>query len=351
MKVSILPLGTEDLASSRLQCHILLRSLREMGVHAQLEYAADADVVFIQKRWDLATLAIARDARATGKALLFSMDDPIDNDSPSLREIFRLSHEVLTDTAGHGAWIQRRYGNASFAVQPDPVDYDATGPARGPRLPDQPLRVVWFGSRGNFASLAKYVEVIGSLPDTRLVACVHRDDVAPLGAHFPGVEFIPWARDTFVSSLQSCHISCLSHELGETHRLKGNSKMVTSILWGVPCVASRTPDYALAAQIGGVEDALYEDTPSLVAAIERYRTPGSREAYLDRAQGPLWERYSPHAVARIFMATCERVIASMPRPAETPSRVTRELERLADISAWGRWRMGRIIKRTGLIKS
>ena len=96
-------------------------------------------------------------------------------------------------------------------------------------------------------------------------------------------------------------MSWMSHQGNNDDQCKSNTKLVTSIAWGVPAAASRTPEYERTAHEAGISDALFEDEKGLVSIIEKLSTQGARRVYLEQAQPVIWRNYSPLSVARQFI--------------------------------------------------
>jgi hypothetical protein len=237
--------------------------------------------------------------------------------------MLRLADLVTTDTAGHRDLLASEHGVADAAIVPDSIDYTVPAPPAGAEPPPaSPLRILWFGSFGNIGMLGRYVDLIASLPEARLVVATSADRLEDCIRRYPQVAFEPWTRAGFVRTLRGCHLSCLMHDGSTIDRAKSNNKQITSIAWGVPAVVSRTPEYERTALELGVPESTFADEAGLARAIEGLRSPSARAAYLQRAQPPAWERYSPEAVARRFV---EIVAARRAAPARVPPGFWRRL--------------------------
>jgi hypothetical protein len=93
----------------------------------------------------------------------------------------------------------------------------------------------------------------------------------------------------------------LMHDGNDEDKCKGNNRMVTAINFAVPAIISRTPEYEITAKALNVEDALFSDATELISAINNFRSLQSRLQYIERAQKPCWEKFSPQVVAKRFM--------------------------------------------------
>jgi hypothetical protein len=329
MRICLLPSASADAAGARLRAFVLARALAGLGHDARLGEWADAEVVVVQKRLDRRIMRYAVAMRARGAAIIYDVDDS----GPALAywapdrllaRMARCADLVTTDTAGHRERLAALLPGATFAIVPDPIDYDPTGPRRAEVVEAAPLRVLWFGSFSNFALVERYAGTLLAMRDVRLVVITSSAKRSEIAARFPGIAFLPWSLADFTAQLATCHLACLMHDGRSDDLAKSNNKMTASICWGVPAVVSATPEYQRTAVECGVETAVFADPAQLVAAIEALRGAAARRAYLERAQDEVWRRYAPQAVARTFLeavARAQELAAARPRPRSWPSRL------------------------------
>jgi hypothetical protein len=147
----------------------------------------------------------------------------------------------------------------------------------------------------------QYASTLSKLNNVQLVVVTDVAVIASFSGHYPGIICLPWSLSTFVSILQSCHLTCLMHDGSEWDRAKSNNRMVTSIAWGVPAVVSCTPEYERTATEAMVPYAVFTGKTDLPATIERLRPLEARSAYLATAQPYVWSRYSPKAIAANYV--------------------------------------------------
>jgi glycosyltransferase involved in cell wall biosynthesis len=303
---SLIPVDTEDTASSRIRVYTLARSLKSLGASVSLEYSPEAAVLFVQTGVTEEKLNMVRDAKSRGCLVIYDVDDL----GSALwywvpQELFykmvELADIVTTDTEPRRERLIADYGVRQVEVLPDAIDYYPSGPVRLPIVESSPLRVVWFGGLMNMEDFEPCIGVFSEMRDIQIVAIVMSIGLKHFQSWYPAVEFIPWSRSTFVSSLQSCHLSCLVHGDSVEARTKSNNKFITSVSWGVPVIASRTPEYQRTALESGVADALFEDADELAQRVEALRSPNARQSYMDKAHPYIWQHYSPAAVAKRFL--------------------------------------------------
>jgi len=306
MRIAIFPGGDEDRASSRIRAFILAKALRDAGHDARLGDATAAEVLLIQKRASARTIQIATDARRNGALILYDADDlgtalwwfvaP-----RTLHRLLPLVDLVTTDTKPHADALRHDLGFDRVEVVPDAVDYYATAPARPTPAPETPLRIIWFGDASNFGLFTRYTSTLAAVPRSEVIVVTNPDAIEALAPRFPKITFLAWSRETFPGILQRAALAILTHDGTELDRAKSNNRMITSITWGVPVIASQTPEYERTARECGIEEAIFRDDEGCIAAIERLRSVNARQAYLDIAQPEVWRRYSPAAVAQRFI--------------------------------------------------
>ncbi len=306
MRIAIFPGGDENRASSRIRAFTLAKALRDAGHDARLGDATGAEVLLIQKGATKQTIELVSTARRNGALIVYDADDlgtalwwfvaP-----RTLHRLLPLVDLITTDTPQHAEALQHDLGFDSVEVVPDAVDYYPTGPVRPPLAPETPLRIVWFGDANNFPLFARYAGTLSAIPQSEVMVVTNPHAINALASRFPEISFMPWARETFPGILQRAALSLLTHDGSEIDRAKSNNRMITSITWGVPAVASQTPEYERTARECGVEYAIFREEADCVSTIERLRSRVAREAYLDIAQPEAWQRYSPAAVAQRFV--------------------------------------------------
>jgi hypothetical protein len=208
---------------------------------------------------------------------------------------------VVTSTPEQRTSFQQHYGLQRLAVIPCAADYDPPGPTAPIAQPGSRLRILWFGSSSSFDLVAPYLEPLQALADVQVVVVLGKSTVRKRAKDHPGVTFIPWSRETCISVLRTCHLSCLMHDGDESDRAKSNNRMTTSIVWGVPAIVSRTPEYERTAGQAGVEHALFDGPDDLGGVVERLRSDAARSSYLAVAQPRIWSLYAPRVVAQSFL--------------------------------------------------
>ncbi|HEX8686064.1 MAG TPA: hypothetical protein VF654_06160 [Pyrinomonadaceae bacterium] len=308
---SLLPADTEDTASSRIRVYTLSQSLKSLGMPVSLEYSQEADVLLVQIRLTDLRLDQVRDAKARGCTVIYDVDD-LDSAlwywTPQrlFYRMVELADVITTDTEPRRERLIADYGAPRVEVVPDAIDYYPSGPVKLPQAEGDPLRVLWFGGLMSMEHFEKYIGVLSDMRDVQVVAIVIAGGIRTYREFYPEVEFIPWSRHTFVSALQTCHLSCLVHGSSRADLTKSNNKLITSINWGLPAVVSRTPEYERTAREAGVASAVFGDEDELVRSVEALRSPEARSAYLEKAQPYVWQHYAPAVVAGRFLDVVAR---------------------------------------------
>jgi len=313
LRISFLPAGSEDTASSRIRVYSLQKAMAKLGVCATVGFEPKSHVVVVQKKVTDEILNLVGQAQNQGAAIVYDVDDlssALDYwTSPAhFAGMLELADLITTDTTGHREFLMRNCGASRVEIVPDCIDYYPDSPCPVLTKDAAPLRVMWFGSISNIDLFEKYAGVLRSIPDVEVVVMTGAESVREYAAAHSGITVVPWSRSGFTETLQSCHLTCLMHDGSEIDRAKSNNKMITSIHWGVPAAVSRTPEYERTAREAAIEDSLFEGDRELSLVVERFRPAGTRRNYLVKAQQTLWERYSPEAVARQFQNITENLV-------------------------------------------
>lgn len=302
-RIGLLAAGDESTASSRMRVHAIRRALAEQMVPTFLSYTRGLDVLILQKKLTERHLEIAKEARADGCLIVYDIDDLGEalwywTTRPLLERTLDMADLVLTATPEQRDEVIRQFRARRVAVIPCPIDYF---PASLPSVDvrdEAPLRVLWFGNFSNFGLIQPYLAPLTGLPDVKPVVVTNAECVDFLSQQYSSIECVAWSLDSFVTVLRGTDVVLLTHDGSIEDRAKSNTKMVTSIAWGVPAVVSRTPDYERTAREFGIEEALFDGIGDFASAIERLRPAQARQAYLARAQPRAWRRYAAAAVAR-----------------------------------------------------
>jgi len=300
LRFAFFPAGDENTASSRIRVYSPARIFQKRGISFSIGDPTGANVFYIQKKVTPDLLRQARRAKWNGCAIVYDIDDFGEAMTywvslNLFRKIVRLADIILTATPEQAELLHSMYGVRGAKVLPSCVDYYPPGPVSPLLTRGDVIRLLWFGSSGNFRTFEGYLKTLQTIPNIQVVVCLDQGGKELLSKY--KVEFVPWNLFTFISVLQSCHITCLTHENTTIGRAKTNNKMITSIVWGVPAVVTRTPDYLRTAQQAGVEYATFLDEEELKSVVEQLRSPEARERYLDHSQEVIWNQYSPSVIA------------------------------------------------------
>jgi hypothetical protein len=303
---ALYPAAGERTASSRIRVYAFARALDSLGIRHSIGGGIQADVVFVQKRVSELTLWLARIAKLLGKTVLYDVDDLGDAlwfwvPERRMRRMIELADIITTASDKQADYVRQNYAARNVHPVPNAIDYYPTGPVRHVPVANDPLRIMWFGHQRNFAAFEKYLPTLLDLPSVQVVVVTNASALSAYRAKHPLVEFLPWSLHRFVFDLQSCHLTCLTHDGSLADQAKGNNKMTTSITWGVPAVVSRTPEYERTAVEAGVSYALFGDALELTEVVAYLRRPEARARYLENAQDIIWDKYCPSAVARTFV--------------------------------------------------
>jgi len=307
------PAGDENIASSRIRIYSMLHALEirkiRYSTQISLKNFVISNVLFIQKRLSYKILFITILAKIAGKTIIYDVDDI----GPALwwwakkrlfNQIIAVADIITTGSESQKKILRNEYPNYHIVVLPPIIDYYPIGPVKNENVPDDYLRIIWFGNFDNLQTVEKYIGILSTRPFGKIVIVTNIQYIDAYIQKYPFIEFKPWSLASFLNILRSCHLSVLTHDGSEYERVKTNNKMITSINWGVPAIVSKTIEYEKTAKQAGVEYAVFSNSHELVQAVETLRSAKTRNTYLNQAQPIIWREYSPNSVTEIFLRIC-----------------------------------------------
>src|SRR5207253_4210046 len=112
IRISFLPAGSEDTASSRIRVYSLQKAMAKHGVCAAVGFEPESDVVVVQKKITDEILNLAGKAKDQGAAIVYDVDDlsgALDYwTSPAhFAGILELADLITTDTEGHREFLMK----------------------------------------------------------------------------------------------------------------------------------------------------------------------------------------------------------------------------------------------------
>lgn len=302
MKLSILPAGTTSTASSRIRIFSLLEYFNISSTTVNIGYNVNSDILVVQKKVNLSILKSVLLAKISNKLIVYDIDDSAIALSywarwPYYNLMLKLADVITTDTVLRRKQLQHENPKAFVELLPDCIDYFPTCPVTSIVEDSNDTRILWFGSIGTFGLFEKYITTLRRIRNLKVVIVVNDSSCRDLSERYPDLEIHSWKLGNFLSVLRSCHLSLLVHDGTDIDRMKSNNKMITSITWGVPAIVSNTDDYRRTAEIAGISNVVFSNEAELVSIISELRRPEKRIEYLNKAQGVVWEKFSPMSVA------------------------------------------------------
>jgi len=309
MEIAFLPAGDITTASTRIRVLSLMPELTRRGVATRLGYSDNADVLVVQKRLSDEIIASASECRKRGRVVVYDCDDWEDAlhysaSDAHVRQIVSLANVVTTNTEALAEAIVQKWKPEAVAIVPDCVDYFLPDKISTTVRINDKLKILWFGNRGNLQLIARYHEAVRALPMCSLTICTDQaaeKEVATL----VGFSFLPWNVLTFPQILRQFDLTFLPHDGSFADRIKSNNRMITSIAWGVPALATRTPEYHKLAARLGLEGCLVDGPDSFSSVVARWTSQSSRERYLAMAQSEVILLHSPSKVVLEFLSVLE----------------------------------------------
>lgn len=304
-----MPLGDENIASSRLRCYAVQKKLERDGFSSRVGFDSECDILFIQKKADDAAIDAAYLCKKKSKTLIYDIDDfP---DSPVFRKNSRLlvslADAVTVATPEQKSFLLKTCNGldpAKVFVLRNTIDYGLLDPVKKLHKSDGKLKIVWFGNIENFP--AHLVDSICAIQNSEFHAITNFSQ--EITKRYPKCHFQVWSYDGFSPALTMFDVCVLSHQGSEIHDAKNANKMIAAIAHGIPVVASQTPDYERLAVLAGIESYLFHDTESLQISLEKLRDATARNLYLQLAQPVIWKHFNIDAVVPMFLDVVNQAI-------------------------------------------
>jgi SAM-dependent methyltransferase len=175
----------------------------------------------------------------------------------------------------------RRHAARDAAVITDPIEGRRSAPAFAPRLPR--LKLLWFGSPTNLASIAERLPELGELAahvpldltilttpapavDRLLAQAIGQDPARVSG------RVVPWSMDATWKALEACDVVWIPVVSGERHSVKSPNRLVEAVWAGRHVVADAMPAYDPYADVVSVGQGLVKGVTDALAdpaAVEK----------------------------------------------------------------------------------
>lgn len=329
-----------SLASIRYRLLIPLTALRRDGVSIErfdpARDPADYDGILFCKSQGAGAVAIARAARAAGRAVIYDLCDNVfaAHDANRLsaarlertRELLSLATHATFSTATLAAQIGERHPalTPQRMVIADALDFPEDGSPPPPSLADRwhrwrlgrfharhrdALHCIWFGK--SLGNVSGYVHIDAAVRELRRFApvapatltIVSNDRLSYMRARarwdVPTL-YLPWSLATFADILAQHRVSLIPIETNDYTSGKTMNRPATSLIHGLGVVADPLPSYTELAPYIALDDwqgglrRYREMAPDTVATIAARRT------YLA-------DRYSGDAIARQWRALLDTI--------------------------------------------
>jgi hypothetical protein len=281
-----LPVGDENLASSRLRCYYLHNEFLKLGI---LSYKGNFKIVntyIIQKRFDIKALFIIALAKIFNAKVILDIDDVKPEDKDWERRILlfgNLVDAITTATDNQLIFVKKclteiQKNITTFYCFENPIDYNiSTINYKRSISNKKTLNIGWFGNAGNF-NLHREFKLLNEKGYNLVIIA----DYNPYpNSEICNLKFIKWNRNEFhIQLLNNIDICLLSHFGDKLTESKSANKLIASIAIGVPVIASSTPAYTKIARKFGIANYLYTTEDTIIENIKKLSDVNSRINYL-----------------------------------------------------------------------
>ena len=321
LRISMLPAGDINAASSRLRCFFLGEQLSKLGVEVLINrHSEAADILFVQKRITKETLDAALRVKENGGLVIYDIDDygpalewlRID---PNIERLFlKLCDALIVDTPTRLEVFSddpKYVGIRDKYVLADPVDYIPWRSQSNQAISgDRPPRGAWFGNAVNLAPAVPFIrELMSHGAVSGFDAITGQRQLEQLSRQFPMIGYKPWELKTFAATLQSYEFTVLIHDSNIEGVQKSNNKMLAAMALGVLPFVSNTPAYSETAAEAGLNELVVLSPLDLVQRVTSPDLLIDLQARLQGAhcQGYL-SKFLPENVAIEFVQLLDQLL-------------------------------------------
>ena len=274
MKISYIPNGYENLASSRLRVYKVATVLEKLGHTVRIKPArevlfTDSDVVAVQKvNSDRAGRMMQR-LMDNGVRVVWDVDDPIGVQMPC--HVVTVGSRRLTQDYPDSIYI------------PDALDVSEGHPVKQTHSPEL-RRVCWFGLHCNLYNCRPVYEACQELGMSLCVITnIGHKDFTPL---FPLADYVAWSLETVDQNIVDCDLVVLPYLLDATptgwlpdgqtladwNNAKGENRLLKAWALGMPVIGAPIQSYM---ECGLFDTAV--KTQDWVAKLRRFRAVELRQ--------------------------------------------------------------------------
>lgn len=274
-RVGWVPFSHEPhVASARLRSFIPCAALRRVGVDAVIvppDLSGDYDCVVFQKAYRPEHVEFAARLADRGVPIVFDLCDNhffVPDEAPELapradrlRELIGMADVVSVSVPALADLVTAEVGPQQVLLVDDAMEepvvsaWARRSAERRHRDPTGRLRLVWFGHAGHrgtpaglahLASLVPELERLDAQRPIRLT--VISDSEATFRTHLGGARFrtryVRWTANGFGRRFVGNDVCLIPIEINPVTWYKTNNRVRTSLLLGVPVVATQIPSYA-----------------------------------------------------------------------------------------------------------
>lgn len=298
MRILSVPYKTMDVASSRIRYYTFLNNLPKDATFKEWRSITNLegfDVVYIQKRSDSATVALAQQARRLGIPVVFDADDILLNNVNEFRTLLNTASVITTDTEPRAQHFREMGVDTDIRIVPDCIDYLDAKPNAVVR---EELKCV--GAFGNECSAES--QTLEMIQEHYNVFTICYEPLPRLSPE----SFIKWNRNDFISNLSKADCCVVAHSMSEIGKLKSNNRLILCMALGIPALVSDTPEYARTMWLLGRGDLILGDSP--LNQLASIRSVSSRQELAEQFQDYAWSNFAPSIVGPMLYTVFQEAI-------------------------------------------
>lgn len=305
MKISWIPFGNIDTASSRLRVYSLHEEIlkKYQKIDSFIGYDKKSDVLIVSKKLTDDVLKYVKEFKGLK---IFDFIDNLTNETNFI-EMVSNCDIILTNNIYRKKQIDDLNLNTKCIILDDCIDYnihECCYPKKNSG------NIVWFGTKNTIHSMVPIFDfLVSAKKDMDMFIITKKKD--ELDSTFleryknSKFSYIPWCALTFPHILQCFGTSILSHR-GDNSVYKSNNKLLVNIAAGIPTLVDCSFSYQHLLSTCGLDDFIIkEDLGNLNELMSRLSIKSEKIKYLSKCQKYVLDNYCVSAITKKLLKIIE----------------------------------------------
>jgi hypothetical protein len=276
------PYSDGSSASARIRYHRILAAMSDIEIVPDIELS---DVMYIQKRVNNETLALAERANNIGVPLVYDIDDAPGQCASEQYEKLMMQRAdlITTDTTAKAAL----YNNQKVRIVPDCIDYWDSCPSFEVRHDIK--QVVTFGWEHSIIATLPYLLKLKSMFFNIDIKYISNREICSND----NVRYIPWNADTVMNELLSSDVAIVCQGDSKSDSLRSNNRLLVCLAAGIPTIAINSKSYKETMIAADLENQVFNDYEDVASKFRTILHAPVRNRISLIGKEYAWNNFSP----------------------------------------------------------